>query len=312
MNIDIPVRCGLEGRYRLIVRKADTEEVTKDTGWFKNLILDSGLNRMGTASFMTHCQVGTSNVAPAVAQGNLSADLAGTATVQSTVASTQAAAPYYGKMVRIYRFAAGVATGTLAEVGVGWGIDNVTSPPGQPVLFSRALITDTSGNPTTITVLPDEVLDVVYELRQYPDLIDKVFMAVISGVTYDCVLRAALVTTDSVWADTIDDAFGPYLNTSSAGIVYNGTLQGITQDPSGSSDSAESVPTSGAYTNGTYQRTMSAFWGLTRGNLAGGITALSMRSTRGGYKMSFSPPIPKDNTKTLTLTMRFFWARYTP
>lgn len=305
MNIDIPVRCGLEGRYNLIVRDGKTLEKKRETGWFKNLILDAGLNRMGTGAFMTHCHVGTSSVAPAVSQTALQGFLAGTGTIQSSVASTQASAPYFGKMVKIYRFAAGVATGTLAEVGVAWQITNGN-------VFSRALITDTAGNPTTITVLPDEVLDVVYELRQYPDLIDKVFQAVISGVTYDCVLRAALVTTQSVWADTIDNSFGPYVSSTAAGIVYNGTLGPITADPSGSSDSAENVPSIGAYTNGSYQRTMSAFWGLNRGNLAGGITALSMRTTRGGYKMSFSPPLPKDNTKTLTLTMRFFWARYTP
>lgn len=302
MNLEVEIHSKLEGRYNLIVRDAKTLEVKRETGWFKNLILNQGLDRMASSTFMTHAQVGTSNVAPAVTQTALQGYLAGTSTVSSTTSSAQASAPYYGKLVRVYRFAAGVATGTLAEVGVAW-----TSTTGN--VFSRALITDADGNPTTITVLADEVLDVVYELRQYPDLVDKVFQAVISGVTYDCVLRAAIVTGQP-WYQNIDSATGPY-GSIGAGQAFNGALGGITVSPSGLSDQVTATPTMGAYTNGTYFRTMTSTWGLDDGNLAGGITAVMQSTTRGAYKMSFSPPVAKDNTKVFTLVTKHSWARHT-
>lgn len=296
----------LRGRYKLIVRRAGTLEVTKETGWFDNLILDAGLNRIGTGFYMSACQVGSSNVAPATTQTALSGYIAGTTNIIGDTATAQATAPYYGKRVRTFRFAAGTATGTLAEVGVGW-----TSTTGN--LFSRALILDTLGNPTTITILSDEVLDVVYELRLYPDLVDNVFVANISGVDYSCVMRACAVTTANAWAAGIGSAYATSVFTGiSGGIAYNGVIGPVTGQPSGTLGGSSVAATLAAYINNSYQRDMTINFQLNDANLAGGITAMVHSNTVGTFQISFSPAIPKDNTMTLTVTFRTAWARYTP
>ena len=148
------------GWFKIEATRPDgTRRVLAD--WFPNLILNGGLDRMGAnPDYLSWCQVGSGSTAPVAAQTALVNRIAGTSTQQNNVSGAQASAPYYGWYRRTYRFAQGVAAGNLSEVGVGWATSGS--------LFSRALILDGGGSPTTITVLSDEVLDVTYELRRYP------------------------------------------------------------------------------------------------------------------------------------------------
>ena len=293
------------GYVRVQVRKADTERLVSDTGWFRNAILDGGLNRMGIGAYANACAVGSGSTPPAYTQTGLATQVAMTTNIQGTTNGRRTDVPYYGWTRRIFRFAAGIAAGTLAEIGIGWWKN-----PG-PVMdgfFSRALILDLDGNPTTITVLADEVLDVTYELRMYADLNDKVFEAEISGVTYDCVLRACDVDGDQWWSPDLDVPVQNYVYP----YVYNGTIGTILGAPSGVSDYARSYLTS-AYVNNSLERVIVNTWDLNYGNLAGGVTAYSyLGKNAGRWQQSFSPAIPKDATKTLVLSSKFVWGRYIP
>lgn len=300
--IPLQFNSSMKGRFKLIRRKADTLEITEETPWINNVILNQGLERFGTGSIADYCKVGTNNAAPLTAQTALLGFVAATSTVQSTTVSARATAPYYGRAVRTYRFATGVAAGTLAEVGVGWATGNAAN-----TLWCRALILDAGGNPTTITVLSDEVLDVAYELRIYPDLVDKVFQVTISGNLYDCILRAADVLSTASWGTNL---FSGFL-ASGVPYVYNGALGAITTLPSGVLSAPSPVnPTVAPYAPGTLYRQYEANWGLDQGNLAGGISAWLMPSNVGAYKVSFSPAIPKTNVQVLKLTARLSWGRY--
>lgn len=132
----------VEGWFKFEAISEDgTRRVLAD--WFPNLITDQGLNQMGTlATWLNACQVGSGSTVPAVSDTQLVTRVAGTTTIQSTVQGIQSTPPYYASRTRTYRFAAGVATGTLSEVGVG-----TTATVGN--LYSRALILDGAGNPTT-------------------------------------------------------------------------------------------------------------------------------------------------------------------
>lgn len=301
MNVNAHIHIGMQGRFKLAVRKADTLEQVSETHWMDNLILNQGLNRKGTNSVSGVCEVGTSSTPPNIAQTGLISKVAHTSTIVASSGSAQGSAPYFGRATQTYRFAAGVATGTLAEVGVGWDITND--------LWCRALIVDMAGNPTTITVLADEVLDVTYELRLYPDLVDKVFIANIGGIDRDCILRASEVTEGTVWGVSI---FGAAGFTSFVGNkVFNGALGGITVNPSGTSDfisSFNQIP----YVNNSLELKIVYVWDLNAGNLVGGITAALFETTIGAYKISFSPAIAKTNADKLTLQMLFTWGRYVP
>ena len=307
MNIQVPIELGLEGRYRLTVRDGKTLAVKRRTPWMKNIITDIGLNRIGSGlPFGSAIQVGSSNTPPVVGNTQLGTYIAGTTSVTNDASSAQSSAPYYSRRTRTWRFTAGQAAGTIAEVGVGW-----TAATGN--LFSRALVLDANGIPTTITVLSDEVLDITYELRVYPPTTDKVFQRTINGVLHDCVFRAREVTSPDRWVGNVSNVlFNGLTNANQSSFVFNGTLGPITGSPSGVSGPSDTSGSFAAYVNLSMQRKITYAFGLNNGNVPGGVSCTTFTTNLGSYQMSFSPPIAKDNTKTMTLSAIISWGRYNP
>lgn len=301
-NREIVIGHALKGLFRLKARRPDGR-VRVDTGWFPNLILDQGLNLIGTSgNWMDSCRVGTGNTAPAVGQTNLISHVAGTSTTQGTInTGAQGSAPYYGYTQKTWRFSQGSAAGNLAEVGVGTTTSNGSN------LFSRALILDGSLNPTTLTVLSDEFLDVSYELRVYvpPDDVNGTFM--VSSENHDYVLRASQANS-SIWSPG-QTGFrgGGGINNSVA--AYSGSIGAITATPGGTTASTSSSNI--AYSDSTYRRDFTASWGLNEANFGGsGITAFRMGLQCGAMQFSASPGIAKDATKTFAMTFRNSWGRH--
>lgn len=179
---------GAAGYYRAEVQKADTLEITKDTGWFKNIITDRGLIEWynlpkisgfdTTGDIATNCCVGTGNTTPATTDVQLANFIAAAGGVKSTSGYVAAAGsdPAYWYARYSYQFGTGAAAGNLTEVGTYPGGASASAD-----LFSRALILDSSGNPTAITVLSDEILTVTWELRWYLDLTDHAFTFNLNG-----------------------------------------------------------------------------------------------------------------------------------
>ena len=312
--IEIPVQCGLAGRYKLTVRHADLR-IKHETGWFDNLITDAGLNFKGNnSSWLQWCFVGSGTAAPADSDTALSSEVASTSTLQAFASAAQSTLPYYGSQTNTYRFAEGAAAGNLSEVGIG--------PEAPDPLFSRALITDSNGDPTTITVLSDEVLDVTYEVRVIPPTTDQTFQVTDSGpagTVHNVVVRAAEVTAaaqstaSTGWGTTAVGTSAFLL--SSAGPqprVYDGALGAITESPNGTVGRADSQSTD-AYSNNSLERTGSAVWGLNGGNFgSGGITAVRFGfGASGMWQASFDPAILKTSSDTLTLGFKISWSRAT-
>lgn len=297
-----PRACGL---FKFTAIRPDGRERPL-TDWFPNLITDVGLNRIGQGSYLTACQVGTNNTAPNVSDTSLAGYLAGTTTRQATSEGAQSTPPYYGWTRITYRFAAGVAAGNIAEVAIATTAAN----PGS-VNFSRALVLDEFGDPSTVTVLSDEVLDVTYELRLYPPLDDEVGTFTVSGSgDHDYVLRASSVTSNTAWASYLGGVASLNAYGSTQLSVYNGAVGAITSTPSGTSNST--AVANAAYSNNSLTRTGSGTFGLNVGNLTGGISAVRYITSLGAYQYSVDPIIDKTNTKTLILTNRISWSRYTP
>src|SRR5574337_1573872 len=192
MNAPNHAHARLAGKFSLVAHKLDgSSRVLAE--WFDNLIVDNGLNRIGTGSYMDQCYVGTGSTAPTNADTALEMQVASTSSIHATTSGTSTSPPYYGYSRRTFRFGVGAAAGNLTEVGVGWY-------SGTNMLFSRALIKDIDGNPTTVTVLSDEVLDVAYEFRNYAPPADSApYVVTISGVDYTFVTRAASVTGNPHW-----------------------------------------------------------------------------------------------------------------
>ncbi len=292
----------VSGKYRLQVVRPDG--TVKQEAEFDNLVTDIGLNRMGSASdYLAWCQVGTGSTAPTVTDTALSARVAGSGTTNSSTGGAQPGAPYYAWRIKTFVFSAGSATGNIAEVGVGWDSTGA--------LFSRALVLDSGGSPTTITVLADETLYVTYEFRLYAPTVDTTgqvtFSGNIAGV-YDWTMRAANVTTSGSWSIGPN---GTDMGSSPSLQAYSGSIGAITTGPAGTSSSG--TMTSQSYSSGSLERRMNVSFSLSQGNL-GGIRSLLARMGPAQYQIEFSEdgtgnPIPKTSSDTLNLVIAHSWGR---
>lgn len=303
MSNNIP-EVGIGGFFKFEAVNAETGERRLLADWFKNLITDQGMNRLGSGGGVSHVLVGSGSTPPANSDTQLASHVAVTGNVTANTSGYVAGPPYYVWTRYTWRFAQGAAAGNLSEVGVNW--NGATSGS----MFSRALIRDGNGNPTTITVLASEFLDVTYELRVYPPQTDVTFQATISGQTYNCTLRPSQLSNQSTgWVPSFFAGGGTDYQQLGYTAVYSGSLGPVTDSPSGSVANTGSSYTTGAYSNNSFQRDGSLAMGLNDGNLAGGIKVFVFQNRIGTFQVEFTPAIPKTNAQLLTLNMRVSWAR---
>lgn len=307
----IVVRTFVEGRYTLRPWAPGRQTDPRRVLTFRNLITTQGLNQIGNGtSYVNRCAVGTGTNAADPSDTQLQSQIAFTTTVNSNTAGNGGSDPdFYGYRTKVFRFSQGAAAGNLAEVGVGPGTS------GTVAVFSRARILDSEGNPTTLTVLQDEFLDVTYEFRIYvagtADVEDSVE---ISGVSYDTTTRPALVGTNR-WQVGTSANQGGISETGQVLAYATQTLGAITDGPSGTSFSRSSV-TNSTYSNGDFHRTGTCVWGLNAGNTGSGIGSMlvqlglgTVTQGLGAIQVSFDPVIPKTNELVLSLPIRHEWAR---
>lgn len=302
------------GFFRLQTTNA-SGEVTKDTGFFPNLITNQGLDFIGyppgagaLTFFLTGCCVGTGNATPAYTDTTLQAGLP--ALINGGALSNlsyNAGPPSYWQGQVSYQFPAGQATGNIAEIGVtpyqhgGGGYTGTTVP-----VYSRALVVDGGGSPTVIPVLASEALTVTYILQVYIDETDHSYSISLSGTPYSGIWRVANVTSVPPLGICIGAS-----QTGDVGTPYNGGAIGpVTGQPSGSSGTNETAVIS-TYTYGTYYVTRTTTWPINDGNI-GGIDFFLFRQSNsaGSFQMSITPQVPKTNVYNLSMVYNTSWARY--
>lgn len=309
MKTELNIHAGAAGRFQMQAFRVDPDgaEIPGSrrmvADWFPNLITNAGLDQLGiSGSYMSNCMVGSGSAAPAETDTTLQARVASTNTINSQNNASNVS-PRYGWRRRTFRFAAGVAAGNLSEVGVGWN---------STAVFSRALILDGSGNPTTITVLSDEVLDVTYELRFYISEADVNFNVEISGVTYACVARPANLNEDiSTQIGSLEIGVNGQGRANGVRAFETQVLGSVTSQPAGL-DNYPLPYANSAYVNGTRYRETVVTAGLNDGNFPSGLGAIRADNTFCDWQINFTPKIPKDATKVLTLTLRSAWGRHVP
>lgn len=175
---------GIAGEYRIEVMGADGR-CRWLTDWFSNHITDTGLDWCATnVQRLNACQVGSGNAAPQDTDVTLETHVAGTTTkVSPSLASSGTSGPaYYGQLTVRYDFASGAVNGNISEVGIG-----ISGSAGQP-LFSRELLRDGNGDPTTLTVLSQETLRVYYRLRHYCPVVDNTYQINVGGITQHSIM----------------------------------------------------------------------------------------------------------------------------
>ena len=300
------IQCKLGGFFRFEAVNADTGEKRLLSDWHPNLITNDGLEQIGSGYVIGSVQVGSGQTSPNVNDTALAAFVAQTSAVlgSSQVIGASPTEPYYGFTRRTFRFPMGAAQGNLSEVGIRGLASN---------LFSRSLIKDVNGNPTTITVLANEFLDVTYELRVYAPTADVTSQFTIGSDTYDCTVRAAHCGNLNFWYPSLASHGASAITGTGPGAqgctVYNGDIGSVTQGPSGTPGYC--TVTQRTYTANNKYLEVDCDLDLNSGNLSGGIRSLRFTSNIGSYQAQFNPPIPKDNLRSLKMIVRFHWARRT-
>ena len=304
--MNIAINTGLSGRFRLV--KSRGGKVSQELE-FDNLILDSGLERLGVGAIVDRCKVGSGNAAPTVADTTLASELA-TSTNRRSVTPylTASTASRWTEVTTCYRFAAGVGTGTIAEIGMGWASG----------LWSRTLVKDGSGVPTTITKLADETLDVYYTLRIQLPAADITGSIVLEGVTYDYILRPAMINTQGQ-NSLFGYAFGAYDDNGGSSWYPSGLpIAAVDSAPGGNAAGDRRV--SAAYTPGSKTRRITYSAGLDAANVVGGFKSIvlpiygaynnAQQAWQMGFYIAGAPAaVPKTATKIFSIVLDFTWAR---
>lgn len=285
-------------RFKLIAHKGDGV-ATKETEWFNNIVLDSGLARMSAGVWIDRCCVGTGNTTPAVSQTALTSFLASTTVRQSTSTLLQTTtSPYYRSATITWRFSEGVAAGNISEVGLGWG---------NSTLWNRALVLDANGNPTTITVLSDEFLDVLAEIREYPTLSTSGTFLLLdkTGAT-----KSTHTYVGSPYMPSFSATFPKIISNNL--VVYSGIKNdSVTAAPSISLGTISSSAVSDSYPTPT---SIQSIWDLGLANVNGAHQSFQIQLN--GiiglfcYKFQITPTITKAATEKMTYTTTMTWGRY--
>jgi len=313
---------GIGGRIRIRKFKMieNREVETHDSGWFHNIITNTGLDTVADSQFNAatqYCHVGTGTNTEAATDTALQTHTASTNNLNGSVggAFNTSTPPYYLSMTKTFRFNPNFGSGnvTLAEVGFGPNAANSS-------MFSRARIKDGGGSPTTISVLSDEYLDVSYELRLYPDHVTDLGAADagtgsidIGGTTYNYSILPDF-STPAKWGSnasairaTGDDSGIVYEDATSIGTISQ-AIQGATDSEGWETGLSVSDST---YSAGTYSRTITWSFGLGDGNFTNGINAYRLQTNMGLYKVLLDASIPKTSSKTMTLALTLAWTRKT-
>lgn len=309
------MQVGLYGEVKVIVKRADGT-VRLDTGFFPNVITNLGLDAIGNNhNLFTYCAVGGGNSTPLNTNTKLDNFLAVGEQISSEskfdydpVRDTE-----FYKCSRTvgYRFE-GLDNKNISEVGLV-----IDYRPELHSAYTRTLIKNSNGDPTVITVLSGEILELQYRLWQVFDLKDKdqVVTAMIDGVEVPVNVKIRLA-----------DVGGWFYNfVVGTGIMYDGSNYGnhplFGTGEIGEITGVISEPVGGyhigmdweAYQPSTYKRKFYVNNSITEA--VHPIRSFLFHTGLGAYQVRFGTvdgdlPIDKTNQDILQLGFEMSWGRY--
>jgi hypothetical protein len=292
--------------------------------------LDNSLEYYGSspAGQYGRCHVGLSSQAESTSDTKLidwAASVGFSGLPAENYSFASGSAPFWGARRKKARFTPGFGGGdiNLNEMGVSPSLE---SDQTNGLFTARALTRDSNGDPTTVSVLSTEYLDVWYTRRIYPDHIieetgatdDGTGSVDIDGTSYDYTIRPALLGNSGYWGYKIDRAFniGPGLPSYfSKGGYYEhpATLGAVTANLSSGNSWGNAFVNNrlDAYTNFSYNRT--AIWSsdIDEANWAGGIGGIAMETSMGSYQLILDAGVPKDDQLLFEWYCNWAWTRKT-
>lgn len=312
---------GMAGEFRFVVTRADGT-IKEDTGFQRNLILNQGLDFFGGgngADMLAFCVIGVGNSEPTATQTALSSYTAVAPLIASAITmkynyTDDGSGLYKCNRVGKYSFT------TLSNVNISEvGLASVSSGSTY-YLCTRALLKDSLGSATSITILAGEILDVYYKLWKVVSIADVSYVVNMTdgkggSVPYNTRVRLANVG-DIRWGDGIGkalivDKFNIAMSTAES--------TAITSMPATSSYSP-STSTVAAYVNGTYKRVVTYNFGVNDSNAAIRNLVSFMSNDIYANKLTYfqirygsvtgDNAILKTNLQKMELPLEYSWGRY--
>lgn len=289
-----------------VLRNAGTDkEHLEDFGESPNMLLDGFFERFASGNlegFAWYMFVGSGTTPVEATQTQLVSQV-GSYNSMSVTANdnVKVGEDYIASSTGVAGWDIGAIVGNISEVGVRLG-----SRIGSTV-DSRALIVDSQGAPTTITVTAEDKLVISYTLKYIIPIQPSVSVVDFLGVPTTCTLET-LNALNSYWRiSTAFASFDSRLNYSETQELVNNPELDVNQ-------SRESSRVSVNYSTPQYGVRRISFFAKTQDcNLSGGLKYVALVSggisSRMPIGLHFDPPIPKDATKTLTLNFDFTLTR---
>ena len=305
---------GIAGEVRCVVTKADGT-VKEDTGFQKNLILNQGLDFFGGrygGSINSSCAIGSGNSVPSVTQTKLDAYITqtnGTDTLTDYSYTDKGDNLYRIWEQKKYRFT-GLNDVNISEVGLISTGSNSTNY----YLTTRALIRDSSGAPTSISVKTGETLDIYYKIHKVISTLDTEYVInMLDGnggnVPYNVRVRPARVGTNN-WQVSGSAYLNPgNLRGSSA---TTADLTAITTAPN--AGYIKDTYYNRSYVEGSYKLVVDLRYNLDH-HINGLRTIVGYSAYFYNFQIRYGAVsddsrIPKSNKHTLVIPLEFSWGRF--
>lgn len=293
---------GIQGEFTVSVIGPDGQ--VKESSTTKNLILDNLLEAIRAKSdassiyYSTQTfRVGTGTTPPTASDLTLQSTLASRA-VSSTptqVAITSDGTNWRTESTIQTDFSVGAVVGNITELG--WFVAGMKPNTLTNEVYSRTLIKDSQGNPTTLTVTSTDVLRVSYKLVMTGPDADVTGTLTLAGNSYNYTIRRPTPSVVAVWA------FLDGSSASSNAAYVGGTFGAAGQNPSGGTLLTATALVEQGASAGERRFTITV---PTNVNGSAGISMILL----GNYmKIQFSPAVPKTTDDALKLLVNYTIAR---
>ena len=302
MNIGL----GFQGIFQVFALDGETLEVKSKTPEFKNIVLNSGLNRMGSGTWIDRVCVGTGTAEPQITDiGLTNFKAASTQVISHSAGSAEDNGRFYSFRKIRFRFAAGAAQGRITEVGLGWNNAN---------LWNKTLLKDENGQPTHIDISETDFLDVHCEVRCYfdTDFTDTITLynpdnTIESEHTATCKFSSAETITSHSFTPigSILGISNQGINTELSGWVLDNVLRsGATQSEEVSSRSKKFTCNLNLTQGNGEHKTLIIPVGIFYPNY------YTYSNYNSGFQCQLNPPIFKDNTMEMSYDFVISWDRF--
>lgn len=322
---------GLSGSFPVIEVLSPDGKVKRRIDGPKNLITDIGLERLGSVgnsqSLYPFCRVGSGNSEPDPDNRQLDNQLGSAGAGNATAVQGVNLAGGYAWARITWTFGVGAVVGNVSEIGTGWAATGDT-------LFSRALVRDVNGNPTSISILSDEQLRVTWEHHRYwqqspntgtisnegnkggdyiwqasPRQVQDWLIVQVAGSGGGQIISNGSLSPNSSMG-TSQAAFTVALSGVSAlGDINSPLTGGVVATPAGSCSASKPSPTSLRWTFSFNVSQGNNAAGINGFHFAcGGSTALSSFQ----FKALIDPPLMKTSDDFLRVSLDLSWGRHEP